>query len=489
MKEMKSFFFQCVMFALPIVAVAQIPTGYYKLADGKKKAELKAAMKSVIGKADVLNYGSGAGSTWSGFYTTDRTEDGYCVDRYCDEWRQFTSSTGVVSGMNIEHSFAKSWWGGTKNQAYCDLFNLMPSDQTANSRKGNYAIGTVTSSSWSNGSIKVGKNEKGIQVWEPADRWKGDFARTYMYMVTCYSHLTWESAALTQLENNEWPVFNDWTQKLLLKWSRQDPVDEIEKKRNEEVYKIQGNRNPFVDYPNLCEYVWGDSIDYAFHVDGASTDIPDTPGTPDTPDNPDDPDTPVIPDDTELFAEDFEQGSKGAYAAATVECTACQWSMVNALIGQDEKANGTKSVRIKSGGYIVMLKDSKGGCGTVSFYAGNFKTDTGVKLTVCCSADGGATWVPVVTDLSFENGTWQRYEYEVRQPGSVRLKFECSGTDSKRINVDDIQMTHYSVPDGFDAVLANDAGNNVEVFDLAGRTVAGKNARRVYVKRGKKYLR
>ena len=486
---MRRFCFQCLLFVLPIVVAAQIPAGYYNHAEGKKKAELKAVLKDIICNANVLNYGSGVGATWSGFYYTDRTEEGYCMDRYCDEWRQFNSSTEAVPGMNIEHSFAKSWWGGSKNQAYCDLFNLMPSDQTANSSKGNYAMGKVTSSSWTNGSIKVGKNERGIQVWEPADRWKGDFARTYMYMVTCYSHLTWQSAALTQLENNDWPVFNDWTQQLLMKWSRQDPVDEIEKKRNEAVYKIQGNRNPFVDYPNLCEYVWGDSIDYAFHVDGSSTEIPDVPDTPDIPDTPDTPDNPDVPDDTESFAEDFENGTKGAYAAATVECTACNWYMANALIGQDEKANGMWSVRIKSGGYIVMLEDSKSGCGSMSFYAGNFKADTGVRLTVSCSSDGGTTWIPVVTDLSFESGTWQRYDYEVHLSGNVRLKFECSGTDGKRVNVDDIRMTPYSVSDGLDSILVDDVGDNADVFDLAGRPVTRKGIKGVYVKRGKKILR
>ena len=99
---MRRFCFQCLLFVLPIVVAAQFPAGYYNHAEGKKKAELKAVLKDIICNANVLNYGSGVGATWSGFYYTDRTEEGYCMDRYCDEWRQFNSSTEAVPGMNIE---------------------------------------------------------------------------------------------------------------------------------------------------------------------------------------------------------------------------------------------------------------------------------------------------------------------------------------------------------------------------------------------------
>ena len=45
---------------------------------------------------------------------------------------------------------------------------------------------------------------------------------------------------------------------LFLKWHRQDPVSQKEVDRNEAVYKLQKNRNPFVDYPELAEFIWGD---------------------------------------------------------------------------------------------------------------------------------------------------------------------------------------------------------------------------------------
>lgn len=254
-----------VALAMAATAQAQIPTGYYDSLKGKKGADLKNAVYEVIKKADVLDYGSGKGATWDGFYDTDRTDDNRVIDRYSNDTRYFGNRGSAVSGMNIEHSFAKSWWGGSKNQAYCDLFNLMPSETKINSTKSNYPMGTVTGDDRGNGCTKVGKCDEGYYVWEPADKWKGDFARDYMYMATCYQKLSWQGTQANQmLQKGDYPTLKPWAYTLFIEWARQDAVDEIEVKRNDAVQAIQNNRNPYVDFPNLMEYVWGDSTDYAF---------------------------------------------------------------------------------------------------------------------------------------------------------------------------------------------------------------------------------
>ena len=261
-------------FLLPFLASADIPEGYYDAANGKKKAELKAALHDIIQPVTVLNYGSGAGSTWSGFYKTDRTSDNQVIDRYSNDIRYFTNSTSAVAGMNIEHSFPKSWWGGSNNNAYKDLYNLMPCEQQINTDKSNFAMGKVTVVKKTNGCTKVGTGPTSSgtkSLWEPDDKWKGDFARDYFYMVTAYSDLTWTSNGLDMLENNDWPTMQEWAYTLLLQWAKDDPVDEIERKRNDAVYGIQLNRNPFVDYPNLAEYIWGDSIEFEFNIDGSGS--------------------------------------------------------------------------------------------------------------------------------------------------------------------------------------------------------------------------
>lgn len=244
-------------------ALAQIPDGYYDALKDKKGAELKTAVHNIIKNANVLDYGSGKGSTWWGFYSTDN-DNGYVIDRYSNNRVKFVSRGAVASGMNIEHSFPKSWWGGSKNQAYKDLYNLMPSDSKANSSKSNYGMGIVTEVSYENDCIKVGDGDQGFKVWQPSTEWQGDFSRGDMYMATAYQNLTWTGEGLNSLEKGDYPTLKTWAYKLYIKWCKADPVSQTEIDRNEAVYKIQGNRNPFVDFPNLMEYIWGDSIDYAF---------------------------------------------------------------------------------------------------------------------------------------------------------------------------------------------------------------------------------
>lgn len=243
--------------------LAQIPDGYYDALKGKKGGELKTAVHNIIKTAKVLSYGKGENSTWWGFYSTDN-DNGYVIDRYSNNRVEFGPQGSVASGMNIEHSFPKSWWGGSKNQAYQDLFNLMPSDENANSSKSNYGMGVVTKASYDNDCIKVGDGSEGFKVWQPSTEWQGDFSRGYMYMATAYQNLSWTGEGLNSLEKGDYPTLKPWASKLYIKWCKEDPVSKTEIDRNEAVYKIQGNRNPFIDFPNLMEYIWGDSIDYAF---------------------------------------------------------------------------------------------------------------------------------------------------------------------------------------------------------------------------------
>lgn len=249
-------------------SLAQIPEGYYSSLKGKKGAELKTAVHNIIKNAKVLSYGSGQGKTWWGFWSTDRDENGYFIDRYSaeKEWLKSTSQGAAGAGMNIEHSFPKSWWGGATVQAYKDLYNLMPCKKEINTTKSNYPMGIVVSGDKGNGWTKVGEGTDGKKYWEPAAPWKGDFARGYMYMATAYQDYNWKGEqALQILQQGAYPTLKEWAYKLYIQWAKADKPDAVEVKRNNDVYKIQGNRNPYVDFPNLMEYVWGDSTNIAFN--------------------------------------------------------------------------------------------------------------------------------------------------------------------------------------------------------------------------------
>lgn len=260
-------FLVSVMPALPMLA--QIPEGYYSSLKGKKGAELKTAIWKIIKNAKVLEYGSGDQCTWWGFYVTDVTDDGYCIDRYSprNSWQKYGRRGSSISGMNIEHSFAQSWWGKTNCNLKKDLFNIMPCESKINSSKGNRGMGIVTKVTNTNGATKVGSGANGLSLWEPADEWKGDFARGYMYIVTAYEDYAnkWQSEGSNSLYNNTYPTLKEWAYKLYIQWAKADKPNALEIKRNNDVAKIQGNRNPYVDFPNLMEYVWGDSTNIAFN--------------------------------------------------------------------------------------------------------------------------------------------------------------------------------------------------------------------------------
>jgi endonuclease I len=251
-------------------ASAQIPAGYYHPAKNKKQAELKTALKDLAYPQKTLDYGGGGGATWEGFYFADRrteNENGLIVDDMYSNTVRYFQEYSAVQGMHIEHSFPKSWWGGHVNDAYKDLFHLYPADGNANSAKNNFPLGEVLNPGFDNGVSKIGPNTFGdfyfASAFEPADEYKGDFARSYFYISTIYesfAHL-WNSP---MLDNNTYPVWKPWAIELLMKWHKQDPVSEKERNRQEAVYQIQGNRNPFIDYPDLADYIWGDKVNEVF---------------------------------------------------------------------------------------------------------------------------------------------------------------------------------------------------------------------------------
>lgn len=247
---------------------AEIPAGYYYFAKDKKGAELKTSLRETSTPLYVLNYGGGeVGYTWEGFSKTDKREDGSVWDMYSDIVRYFDGIKGVDE-MHIEHSLPKSWWGGHVNYAYKDLFHLYPADGKTNSTKNDLPLGEVTGTpNFDNGVSKIGKNGFGNgytgNCFEPADEYKGDFARSYLYISTIYENFDhlWNSP---MMDKNTYPVWKPWALELLIKWHKEDPVSEKELERNEIVFGIQGNRNPFIDYPDLADYIWGENKNTSF---------------------------------------------------------------------------------------------------------------------------------------------------------------------------------------------------------------------------------
>ena len=252
------------------MAVGPMPGDYYAYAQNTADSTLKNHLGAIICCGKRYRYGSGSKRSWDAFFYTDKdTLNNEVLDMYSNNHRFFDPEkpTSSVSGLDIEHMLPKSWWGGDINPAYCDLYHLVPGDYSANRSKSNTAPGALTDTTFWNETFANGHAQvmvdgvaTTIKAFCPADEYKGDFARAYFYIATCYGDsLTWVSKddASTAMTNEGWQEFRPWLRDLLLEWHRNDPVSKKELDRAIEVNKIQGNRNPFIDYPDLVEYIWG----------------------------------------------------------------------------------------------------------------------------------------------------------------------------------------------------------------------------------------
>lgn len=266
-------FLSLFLAAVAFSVSAEIPTAYYSRLDGKSGESLKTAAFEIINPHSTI---SSYTDLPKYFMQTDLYPESM---RWWDMYSDIPLYAPSFSGLNREHAFPKSWWGGSTDvPAYIDLNHLYPSEARANQAKSNYPLGVVSKSTFDNGITLVGYAVNGQgggaqKVFEPDDEYKGDFARTYFYMVTCYQNLTWKYTYMVQ--NNTYPTLNAWALDLLLKWHREDPVSQKEIERNETIYGIQNNRNPFIDFPDLAEYIWGNKVGEPFKVTGSSEPVGD----------------------------------------------------------------------------------------------------------------------------------------------------------------------------------------------------------------------
>lgn len=264
---------------------------YYSPMNGKRKEALKAAAKECVSKhttlvyTDLPNYWAYSDVYPEKYNGQTRWWEMYSNGIYLIRQGQSPKSSFSANRMNREHSVPKSWWKlGTDEQytpAYSDMWNLYPSDWEANYAKSNYPLGIVgDKADFDNGSCKVGVPEYGYgggagYVFEPADEYKGDFARGFFYMATVYDDIYWQSKYNWMFTRAAYPTLQPWAYRMLLEWSRKDPVSQKEILRNDAVEKAQGNRNPFVDFPRLAEYIWGNLTNEPFYVEeqGVGSDI------------------------------------------------------------------------------------------------------------------------------------------------------------------------------------------------------------------------
>ena len=255
------------VFIFTTFLIADIPPGYYDDAQGLDGEPLRLALHNIIDDHIPQSYSS----LYGHFQSTDAKSDGTVWDMYSDVpggtppyIYNFTSAdqcgnyAGEGDCFNREHSWPKSWFneGMPMNT---DLFHIYPTDGYVNGMRSNHPYGEVASTTWisQNGSQRGNMNSYNHNgtVFEPIDEYKGDFARTYFYMSTRYytEDSGWDDNDMVNGSN-----LNDWAVDMLMDWHLQDSVSQKELDRNDAVYAIQENRNPFIDNPEWVNCIWGE---------------------------------------------------------------------------------------------------------------------------------------------------------------------------------------------------------------------------------------
>jgi len=250
-----------LLLSLPVLLLAQPKAGYYDAAVGKTDAALRTALNSIIKDPSVTSYNG----LWTAYGTTDiNPANGKIWDMYsnCSFTLSVDQNRGTTgpecTNYNREHSIPQSWFNEASPMV-SDAFHVYPTDSKVNGIRSNYPFGEVGSASTTTGNgSKLGSSNfpsfSGT-VFEPINEYKGDFARTYFYMATCYAGKceSWSGGVF----GNQNLGLTAYGKEIFLKWHRLDPVSTKETNRNNAVEKIQDNRNPFIDYPELAEYIWG----------------------------------------------------------------------------------------------------------------------------------------------------------------------------------------------------------------------------------------
>lgn len=242
---------------------AQIPSYYagVNFEAAPETIESQLAQLIINTHTTLLPYTSSNTDTWDAVRLTDEvTTDNtlvylvYGFDNNDDNTdtdytraKSLSCHTSGCSGLwNREHIFPKSLANPalftSSPSAGTDVHNLRACDGDMNSSRSNRLYQDDTGNS----------HITSLGNWYPGDEWKGDVARTIMYMYLRYGNQC--------LPNNVASSTNTYHQVMpdvFLDWNVQDPVSQTELLRNEVLESLQGNRNPFIDNPYLATLLWG----------------------------------------------------------------------------------------------------------------------------------------------------------------------------------------------------------------------------------------
>ena len=242
------------------VVTPSIPEGYYDSLIGKAGSELRQALQAIIANPEVVRAHT-YGDVTNVLYIADQNPENsnQVWQMYVESGiakLDFQTTSNNTGNWNREHIFPQSRGGfsnGTESiptgintwlptnaddilAGHSDMHHIRAEDGGENSSRGNrdYGLDDYNGPAGNQGS------------------WKGDVARALFYMAVRYNVL---EVVNGNLDNGTLHQIGDLAS--LLTWNFQDPSDDFEMNRNNYIYNWQMNRNPFIDYPALANYIWG----------------------------------------------------------------------------------------------------------------------------------------------------------------------------------------------------------------------------------------
>jgi hypothetical protein len=263
------------MVALVMPATPDVVTDY---AVGRKGAALKQTLRQHCAPTDLSANKTDADTYLTLLSDANSDADGMVTDGVGGVRYTKADARLKLTAINV---IDKSWFGypaSYKTDAAADLYNvLLTCADVMQSRSTHMAFadfGSGDGSAWRSGTVTVGGWN--IPAIEPADAVKGIVARRIFYLSTLYPCVMWSGDGEKFFVGSEYPGLSDYSISTYLKWHRDHPVSDAERRCNDVVAARQGNRNPFVDYPALAEYLWGEHADDVYLGDNTNTEGPST---------------------------------------------------------------------------------------------------------------------------------------------------------------------------------------------------------------------
>lgn len=229
--------------ARPIEINAQVrySNSYYSSTFNKLEQDLKNSLHNLIDGHQSLGYNSARDAMFmnidnkknNGQGASQNTLECPYTGRQAIGYSNRQDAQNNFS-FNTEHTYPQSMFGGSEPMK-SDMYHLYPTDATSNSQRGNLPFGVVSNPSWTEGGSK-----KNSSAFEPRDQHKGPVSRAMMYFVIRYGNM---SNFLSSQES------------ILRSWHSSYLPDAAEQRRNDDINALQGNRNPFIDFPQFIERI------------------------------------------------------------------------------------------------------------------------------------------------------------------------------------------------------------------------------------------